>query len=381
MTFNFDTHLIILILIMIVSGGFGGYLNYLHNFDTVVKDQEDLSEKDQQDADRIEQEDAVKGDKEGILEKNQKVSGEKDQKDTGVKFQKSTSEKNKKDTGVKGKKVEPERFKYILLGIGAAFLVPAFLNMISSNLASSKDNNDYLIFAGFCLIAAIFSKRFINTLGERILKEAVEAKRLGQKNRQELKENKAEIVITQRDLNTTKERIEDVQVSAKLENPGTKEFKKGNDDPKKLLMEWATSYVEKTSVKDYSQRIRIKAEFGRKMGEIIIRNNLLKEDLLKADQSEGMLVALSYSVHLKPGKDGLLILNKISNMASQLYTKYSILVAYDTLVRNDLINNEQIPEIYRIMEMFRHEADRSLMRKIEDTHRILGLVVPKIPVE
>jgi hypothetical protein len=30
---DIDWHLVIIVLIMISSGGFGGYLNYLHNFD------------------------------------------------------------------------------------------------------------------------------------------------------------------------------------------------------------------------------------------------------------------------------------------------------------------------------------------------------------
>ena len=73
----------------------------------------------------------------------------------------------------------------LLIGLGASFTVPLFLNMISSDLISvivhgskegkSEPENIY-VFAGFCLIAAISSRAFIRTLSDRILREAKEAK-------------------------------------------------------------------------------------------------------------------------------------------------------------------------------------------------------------
>lgn len=71
--------------------------------------------------------------------------------------------------------------KSVALGIGASFLVPLFLNMISSNLLDSIRTTPgeivkILVFAGFCLIAAISSTAFIKGISDRILKEAQEAK-------------------------------------------------------------------------------------------------------------------------------------------------------------------------------------------------------------
>lgn len=69
--------------------------------------------------------------------------------------------------------------KSFSIGVGAAFLVPLFLNMISSNLLelSKQDASKLLVFAGFCLIASISSKAFISTLSDRILSEAKTARR------------------------------------------------------------------------------------------------------------------------------------------------------------------------------------------------------------
>src|SRR5438067_326024 len=65
--------------------------------------------------------------------------------------------------------------KYIASGICASFLVPAFLKMIASNLITNPTNEAYLVFTGFCLVAAIFSRRFIFTIGEKILEKANKA--------------------------------------------------------------------------------------------------------------------------------------------------------------------------------------------------------------
>jgi hypothetical protein len=59
----------------------------------------------------------------------------------------------------------------VLVGIAASFLVPLFLSMISSDLIVNCRNDDkyYFVFAGLCLVAGIFSRRFINSIGKKIL--------------------------------------------------------------------------------------------------------------------------------------------------------------------------------------------------------------------
>lgn len=61
--------------------------------------------------------------------------------------------------------------KRIGLGIAASFTVPLFLNMISSSILSNttQDPINYLVFAGFCVVAGFSSKSFISSLSKRIL--------------------------------------------------------------------------------------------------------------------------------------------------------------------------------------------------------------------
>lgn len=71
-----------------------------------------------------------------------------------------------------------ELLKYLLTGIGAAILIPLFLNMISSDLISADkiEIHDYFVYTGFCFIAAYLSDRFLSTIGEKILNEVKKVK-------------------------------------------------------------------------------------------------------------------------------------------------------------------------------------------------------------
>lgn len=303
---SMDIHLIILISIMVVSGAFGGYLNYLHNFDT--KDQE------------------------------------------------------KRDFGT--------RSKYILLGIGAAFLIPLFLKMLESELLSQdSDNLNYLIFAGFCLIAAIFSRRFISSIGDKVLEAAKNAEKAALESKQKSES-------TQRELLSTKERIEDVKLAVDIKQSETQPLKAMDAQAMDTLTALADSYEERTSVPDYGQRISLKSEMGRKMGETIIRNRLSKQEMIQQTLSEGMVLALAYAVQLRPDPGDVAILNHIAGQAGQLFSKYAILIAYDTLARNSLISKNHLEAVHQKLKAFKKGADGSLLVKIAETENILGLFGP-----
>ena len=80
-----------------------------------------------------------------------------------------------------------EIIKPVLIGLAAAALVPLFLNMISSDLLNNKNQlpMNYFVFLGFCLIAAIFSGEFIDSIGKKVLSQISEVQR-------EIEENNTE---------------------------------------------------------------------------------------------------------------------------------------------------------------------------------------------
>jgi hypothetical protein len=85
----------------------------------------------------------------------------------------------------------PSKLRSVVVGTAASFLVPLFLNMISSNLIElirAGDTSKLLVLLGFCLVAAISSTAFIRTLSDRVLSEARQAKKEVQEARAELTE-------------------------------------------------------------------------------------------------------------------------------------------------------------------------------------------------
>ncbi len=89
-------------------------------------------------------------------------------------------------------------WQHLIVGVGAAFMVPVFLNMISSHLISeitgtamtSEILSKLLVLAGFCLLAAVSSRAFIRSMTDRLLQEVSAAKQEASAAKQEAKEAK-----------------------------------------------------------------------------------------------------------------------------------------------------------------------------------------------
>lgn len=79
--------------------------------------------------------------------------------------------------------------RFLVVGVGASFLVPVVLDMVNSELVleSQGDPSRLLIFTGFCLISALLSRFFIDNLSDRILNEAQVAKDRSEEVQQNLR--------------------------------------------------------------------------------------------------------------------------------------------------------------------------------------------------
>ena len=74
-------------------------------------------------------------------------------------------------------------WQYAVIGLGASFTVPLFLNTISSSLVKEVLSADLtpsaaanlLVIAGFCILASVSSRAFMQTLTSRVLKIAQNA--------------------------------------------------------------------------------------------------------------------------------------------------------------------------------------------------------------
>ncbi len=81
--------------------------------------------------------------------------------------------------------------KFLILGVIAALTVPLFLNMISSNLLEAARTRpvDFFVFAGFCLIYVVVSRRFFENVANKLMGQMDQVRReMGQikQQRQEM---------------------------------------------------------------------------------------------------------------------------------------------------------------------------------------------------
>jgi hypothetical protein len=103
---------------------------------------------------------------------------------------------------------QPQRrvlLRSLLLGIIAALAVPLFLSLTKSGLMGNifaKESvpptppafEDYLIFAGLCVIAAVSARRFITSVTERLLQRVDQAERTAADAHKKAEEAKVEVL-------------------------------------------------------------------------------------------------------------------------------------------------------------------------------------------
>jgi len=95
------------------------------------------------------------------------------------------NEKDKSTTNNSETRLDTNLFtRSIVLGIIASCMVPLFLKTISSNLLeippdTTSDevifNPNYFVLTGFCLLAAVLSKQFIESLYDKVMKAQADA--------------------------------------------------------------------------------------------------------------------------------------------------------------------------------------------------------------
>ncbi len=116
--------------------------------------------------------------------------------------------------------------RFLVVGVGASFLVPVVLDMVNSELVleSQGDPSRLLIFTGFCLISALLSRFFIDNLSDRILNEAQVAKQRSEEVQQNLRIIQSELlplIDTETEQDSGREDPQVVQVNDELDVTST----------------------------------------------------------------------------------------------------------------------------------------------------------------
>lgn len=107
-----------------------------------------------------------------------------------------------------------EWWQHLFIGVSAAFAVPVFLNMISSdliaeitgNINDSKNLSKLLVLDGFCLLAAISSRAFLRSLSDKLLEQVKETKK-------QAKEAKETAAAAKQEVATKTEKIGELEDS------------------------------------------------------------------------------------------------------------------------------------------------------------------------
>jgi hypothetical protein len=119
--------------------------------------------------------------------------------------------------GTSAEEVPMAFWKHIAVGVAASFMVPLFLNMISADLIdkirgannNAADYSKLFVLAGFCLVASISSRRFIQSISARLLQEVQSANRKSNEAKEDAAEARAAVAPL-----IEEQAVEDIKLSA-----------------------------------------------------------------------------------------------------------------------------------------------------------------------
>lgn len=125
--------------------------------------------------------------------------------------------------------IKPESGSFltnILIGISATILVPLFLSTISSTLMEDalKSTIKYFVFAGFCLLAAIYSRKFIKSLEEQLLGKKVDDIAKNQKTIVENIETQNELAQSMNLIQSFKDHIQRLRAQISIRPEDLQDF-------------------------------------------------------------------------------------------------------------------------------------------------------------
>ncbi|WP_116789962.1 YEATS-associated helix-containing protein [Flavobacterium psychrotrophum] len=180
-------------------------------------------------------------------------------------------------------------WKSFFTSLGASLLVPLLLNMLSSSLIKSTDNYDtinYFVFAGFCFVAGYYADKFINTVGDKILKDlaSTNAKAETALDKVEQNEDKIDSLIS-----SETESEDEVRIASEIDITELKAKSDFNDKPPKeiikdIIMSFSGNYKFRTV-----QGITKELKYPYKLLEIFLQelqNNGVIKKLVKNDGKE-----------------------------------------------------------------------------------------------
>ncbi len=130
------------------------------------------------------------------------------------------------------------------------------------------------------------------------------------------------------------------------------------------LEKMAKEYL-KINIDAKEERTKKKNETAWALGDYVIQNQVLKENLANEENNQGLFLALAEAVYRRPEINDIDLLVRIESKVNRLHIKFRILRSIDQLIEERCIIKEKVPAINQMLKNFSLGADDSLQKKID----------------
>jgi hypothetical protein len=139
------------------------------------------------------------------------------------------------------------------------------------------------------------------------------------------------------------------------------------------LQQLVAEYVG-LDIPDHSERVSRKNALAREMGDIVLANDVPREQLVQSGD-ESLFLAFAAAVTADPEAADVSRLIGISGNVKRLHVRYRLVVALTVLISRGLVKKADQPEVEAALNRFRSGADLPLNTAIQDAENLLKAVL------
>ena len=263
----------------------------------------------------------------------------------------------------------------IIVGLGLVNLtkLPPYITSIAlsfSNGINGKDKSSALAFAYglitcYTILGFLFGYLFTRLVLTQAFADADRA------SIQQVKEALSSQTIQLANLESKQGLITHTLYPETGENENIKTAQRATTPENQLaiLSNMAVEYMN-ISVADWAERTRLKDATANIMADYALKQNISKTaifQIYQQDKNEGMALALASLINIKPEIGDIENLLKSGQGITRLHVRFRFLLAIVTLHNNGFINEKDRNEVISLVNSYKKNADRALLKMIDST--------------
>jgi hypothetical protein len=124
---------------------------------------------------------------------------------------------------------------------------------------------------------------------------------------------------------------------------------------------------------DWRQRVARKNELGLQMGNLVIREDVSRDQLAHS-RDEGLYLALAAAVAADPEEGCLQRILQVAQAVSRLHVRYKIVLALIALINKGLVEQRDVAAVREALRKMSIRADEPLLKVIADAEKLLDAV-------